>query len=166
MKKYRVLDLFAGAGGLSLGFEMAGFEIAAAVDNMKEACYTFQRNHPRTMVFNDDIQKLRVEEVEKLIGKVDIVLGGPPCQGLSLAGKRIMKDPRNELFLDFVRFVEYFKPSVFVMENVPGLLSMNNGAINKAVLESFSDITYHFNNSNPVLLLSSYNRTRSQIIET
>jgi len=155
MTIYRVLDLFAGAGGLSLGFEMAGFEIAGAVDNMIEACHTFQRNHPGTIVLNKDIRNLRAEEVKKLIGKVDIVLGGPPCQGLSLAGKRIVEDPRNELFLDFVRFVEYFKPNVFVMENVPGLLSMNNGAINKAILESFSDVGYHFDNSNPILLTAA-----------
>ncbi|MFC1961514.1 DNA cytosine methyltransferase [Chloroflexota bacterium] len=155
MNNFRVLDLFAGAGGLSLGFQMAGFEIVGAIDIMKEACQTFQINHPETVVMNKDLRNLAAEEVGELIGKVDIILGGPPCQGLSLAGKRIVEDPRNELFLDFVRFVEYFKPSVFVMENVPGLLSINNGKISNAILEAFSEVGYYFNNSNPVILTAA-----------
>ena len=102
MPSHRVLDLFSGAGGLSLGFEMAGFRVVGAIDNMKEACQTYQRNHPDTRVFDDDIRNLGAEDIEALIGRVDVILGGPPCQGMSLAGKRIVRDPRNELFLDFV----------------------------------------------------------------
>ena len=155
MRIHPVLDLFSGAGGLSLGFEMAGFRVVGAIDNMKEACQTYQRNHPDTRVFNEDIRDLRTEDVEAVVGKVDVVLGGPPCQGMSLAGKRIVQDPRNELFLDFVRYVKHFQPIVFVMENVPGLLSMNNGALNRAILDSFSDIGYGFGNPNPVLLTAA-----------
>ena len=157
MKKYKVLDLFAGAGGLSLGFFWAGFEIIGAVDNMEESCTTFKKNHKNSTVICDDIKKITPEKLSRKIGNnIDIILGGPPCQGLSLAGKRLADDPRNELFLDFVKYVDYFKPSAFLMENVPGLLSIKNGETHRAILKAFKDIGYNnFYDHKPTVLLAA-----------
>ncbi|MCX8504841.1 MAG: DNA cytosine methyltransferase [Beijerinckiaceae bacterium] len=160
-KKYKVLDLFCGAGGLSLGLSMTGrFKTVAAVDFWKPACDTFQYNHPEIkpeLIFNADINQLIVsgelEDICKKNGPFDLVVGGPPCQGLSLAGKRIQDDPRNQLFKSFVKAVEIARPKAFIMENVPGLLSMQSGLINKAVLEAFKEIGYnHFENHQPAIL--------------
>ena len=124
-----VIDLFAGCGGLSTGFEMAGFKIPLAVEKDEWASETYKTNHPNTNVITGDITKL--VDLDNLLPtniKVDGVIGGPPCQGFSLSGKRDKKDPRNSLFMDFVRFVKHFKPSFFMMENVPGILSMKTDA--------------------------------------
>lgn len=122
-----VIDLFAGCGGLSTGYEMAGFEIPLAVEKDEWASDTYRYNHPNTKVITGDITN--ITDLDSLLPsnvKVDGIIGGPPCQGFSLSGNRDKKDPRNSLFMDFVRFVKHFKPSFFMMENVPGLLSMQN----------------------------------------
>ena len=155
-KKIKVLDLFSGAGGLSLGFKWAGYNVVCAVDNMKESCKTFKNGHSGSLVINDDIRDVDPKRVKNEVGDIDIILGGPPCQGLSLAGKRITDDPRNKLFLEFIRFVKYFQPEVFLMENVPGLLSMDNGRILNAILNAFKDIGYNsFYNHRPQILLAA-----------
>jgi DNA (cytosine-5)-methyltransferase 1 len=133
MKKV-VIDLFAGCGGLSTGFEMAGFEIPLAVEKDEWASETYRFNHPKTKVITGDITQ--ITDLDALLPKnvkVDGVIGGPPCQGFSLSGKRDKKDPRNSLFMDFVRFVKHFQPSFFMMENVPGILSMKTAAGEKVV---------------------------------
>jgi DNA (cytosine-5)-methyltransferase 1 len=125
MKKI-IIDLFAGCGGLSTGYEMAGFKIPLAIEKDEWASETYKYNHPDTKVITDDITK--IIDLDSLLGKdvkVDGIIGGPPCQGFSLSGKRDKKDPRNSLFMEFVRFVKHFKPSFFMMENVPGILSMS-----------------------------------------
>jgi len=124
--KPTVIDLFCGAGGLSKGFEMAGFKILVGLDNDKWSIETFQKNHKDVKIIDEDIKKVSGEDIEKLIGtkNVDVVIGGPPCQGFSIAGRRDPKDPINSLFVEFIRIVNHFKPEWVVMENVLGIRSM------------------------------------------
>ncbi|MBR1470035.1 MAG: DNA cytosine methyltransferase [Lachnospiraceae bacterium] len=121
-----VIDLFAGCGGLSTGFEMAGYKIPLAVEKDEWASETYKKNHKKTKVVTADITQ--VQDLDELLPrkniKIDGIIGGPPCQGFSLSGHRDKKDPRNSLFMEFVRFVRHFKPKFFVMENVTGILSM------------------------------------------
>ena len=121
-----IIDLFAGCGGLSTGFEMAGYKIPLAVEKDEWASETYMKNHSSTKVVTADITQL--QELNALLPrkntKIDGIIGGPPCQGFSLSGNRDKKDPRNSLFMEFVRFVKYFQPNFFVMENVTGILSM------------------------------------------
>jgi DNA (cytosine-5)-methyltransferase 1 len=126
MKKIKYLDLFAGCGGLSLGFEKSGdYETVAFVEIWKPAIDTFKANFPNSILLGTDITKITKEDIEKLNGNsIDLIIGGPPCQGFSIAGKRDPKDPRNSLFMDFVRLVDIVKPKMFLMENVKGLVSM------------------------------------------
>ena len=121
-----VIDLFAGCGGLSLGFEMAGFNIPVAIEKDEWASETYKKNHSRTKVITEDITN--ITELDSImpsgVCNIDGVIGGPPCQGFSLSGNRDKNDPRNSLFMEFVRFVKHFQPKFFVMENVTGILSM------------------------------------------
>ena len=121
-----VIDLFAGCGGLSLGFEMAGFHIPVAIEKDDWASETYRKNHPETKVITEDItQILDLNAIlPEGVMTIDGIIGGPPCQGFSLSGNRDKNDPRNSLFMEFVRFVKHFKPRFFVMENVTGILSM------------------------------------------
>ena len=132
-----IVDLFSGCGGFSLGFELAGFKTTCAVEHDLWAAETFSFNHPKTIVINDDIRKVKASGLNIKKG-VDGVIGGPPCQGFSLSGSRDPKDPRNSLFMDFVRVVKELKPKFFVMENVPGILSMRtkNGDYVKNIIRS------------------------------
>lgn len=129
--KYTVVDLFCGAGGLSLGFKNASYEgfsfhVIAAVDNWKPAVNTYMVNHPEVKVIPLDIREKRV--LDKLVnvtgGHVDVVIGGPPCEAFSLAGKRDPNDPRARLFYEYIKIVERLDPYMFVMENVKGILTM------------------------------------------
>lgn len=140
-----VVDLFCGAGGMSLGFHWAGFNAVVANDNYKEASKTYTQNNPFTQfVFGDirdrDIKKNILTMVEK--SDVQIVIGGPPCQGFSLAGKRLIDDPRNELYKEFVEIVETVSPSIFVMENVEGIISMQDGKVYEEIRETFENLGY------------------------
>ncbi|MBN2151805.1 MAG: DNA cytosine methyltransferase [Candidatus Lokiarchaeota archaeon] len=122
-----ILDLFAGAGGLSLGFEQAGFAVVAAVEFWGPAASTYARNHPRVQLFQDDIRDDAVKQRIRAIHEkspIDVVIGGPPCQGYSNAGNRDPLDPRGSLYLDFYRVIGDMQPRAFVMENVKGLASM------------------------------------------
>lgn len=124
-KDVNVIDLFAGCGGLSTGFEMAGFHIPLAIEKDEWASSTYSYNHPKTKVLTEDITNLiNLDQLFLKDVKIDGIIGGPPCQGFSLSGNRDKNDPRNSLFMEFIRFLAYFKPKFFVMENVPGLLSM------------------------------------------
>lgn len=138
---FGVLDLFAGAGGISLGFEDAGFKVLCAVEIVEVAAETHRHNFPQTKVFCGDIGEF--EPIEHVaIGDVDVVIGGPPCQGFSVAGKRDPNDPRNRLFEQFVRVVGETQPDYFVMENVPGILTMSQGKVKEAILEAFAEVGY------------------------
>lgn len=124
--KIRVLDTFAGAGGFSLGFHMAGAEIVGAIESDSWATETFQENHPEALVIKSDIAELTDQEISKLFGNlsIDVILGGPPCQGFSIANKKNgdPKDPRNSLFREFIRVGKIIQPKIMIMENVPNLI--------------------------------------------
>lgn len=126
--KMNVIDLFSGCGGLSYGFEMAGYNILLGIDNWKDSLETFRCNHKNSKILCEDISKISKENIISIIGKerVDVIVGGPPCQGFSLAGKRDHNDDRNKLVLDYVKMVSNIKPKFFVMENVLGILSMKD----------------------------------------
>lgn len=121
-----VISTFAGGGGSSLGYSMAGFKELLAVEWDNNAVETFKLNFPDVPVYHGDISKLSVDEVFKLTGlkegQLDVFDGSPPCQGFSTAGKREMSDSRNMLFREYVRLLRGLKPKVFVMENVSGMV--------------------------------------------
>lgn len=144
----KIIDLFAGCGGLSLGFEMAGFEIPLAIEKDEWASETYKKNHPNTNVITGDITQ--IIDLKSLLDKkhlpIDGIIGGPPCQGFSLSGNRDKNDPRNSLFMEFVRFVKFYKPKFFVMENVTGILSMktkDNLNVKDLILKEFNDAGYN-----------------------
>jgi len=140
--KYRVIDLFAGAGGFSLGFEKAGFEIVAAVEFDKQIAETYAYNHSQTKLFNADIKELS-GSVDFSAFNADVIIGGPPCQGFSMAGARVRKgfldDPRNYLFKHYFKIVQQVKPKMFIIENVKGILTMKKGGIFKQIIDLFSN---------------------------
>ncbi len=143
----QIVDLFSGAGGMSTGFEMAGFEVALGIEHIEKFSQTFAKNHPNAITLNKDITEVSEEEVLELLDgkKIDVVIGGPPCQGFSGAGRRDPKDPRNSLFMDFVRIVGALNPTFFVMENVPGILNMRNAddeLVVEIIREEFKKIGY------------------------
>lgn len=121
-----VISLFAGCGGSSLGYSMAGFKELAAVEWNENAIATFQLNFPDVPMFGGDICTLSVDDLLDMVeiqpGQLDVLDGSPPCQGFSTAGKRIMDDPRNQLFREYVRILRGLRPKVFVMENVSGMV--------------------------------------------
>lgn len=121
-----VISTFAGGGGSSLGYSMAGYRELLAVEWDNNAVETFRLNFPDVPVYHGDIAKLSVEECLRLagveLGELDILDGSPPCQGFSTAGKRIMDDPRNQLFREYIRLLRGLRPKVFVMENVSGMV--------------------------------------------
>ncbi|MDA8792521.1 DNA cytosine methyltransferase [Bacteriovoracaceae bacterium] len=128
MKKYNVVDLFSGCGGFSKGFEMAGFHALLGVDHNKDALETFSQNHTESKTYHGDIRLLSKDRLNLLLGnkKIDVVIGGPPCQGFSTVGRGVANDPRNHLFNEFVRIVEILQPKAIVLENVTGLLAQKN----------------------------------------
>ena len=121
-----VISLFAGCGGSSLGYSMAGFRELLAVEWDDNAVATFRLNFPEVPVYHGDIAKLSVEECLRLagvgMGELDVLDGSPPCQGFSTAGKRQMDDPRNNLFREYVRLLRGLRPRAFIMENVSGMV--------------------------------------------
>lgn len=144
MEKYTVVDLFSGAGGMSLGFSMAGFEVLLSIDNDSAALESFEKNHRGSLALNRDITDLTSGEILRTIdnNEVNVIIGGPPCQGLSLSGPRKFHDLRNKLFLSFVRITKDLEPKAIVLENVPGLLGLFKGQIKEAIIKEFSDIGY------------------------
>lgn len=150
--KPTVIDLFSGAGGTSFGLTSAGYRIVAAVDNDFWACQTYILNHPEVPYENvvcEDIHKIKGTALEKIKGEttVDLVIGGPPCQGFSMIGKRIrglteeerfIDDPRNELYREFVRLVKKVNSRIVVMENVPGLFSLIDGHYRDQIKEDLN----------------------------
>lgn len=135
----RVLDLFCGAGGLSCGFKMAGFDIVGGIDFEPSAIKTHEYNFPGGVNYCGDIREFTNEMIkEKFPDGVDVIIGGPPCQGFSCANmqqKDITDDPRNRLFMEFIRFVEQLKPKAFMIENVRGILTKDNGYAKDKIYE-------------------------------
>ncbi|WP_436960597.1 DNA cytosine methyltransferase [Staphylococcus xylosus] len=147
-KDYTVVDLFSGAGGLSRGFMDSNFKVVLGVDFDDSALKTFSKNHGKAEImkldlFNhDNINKIDTFLKKKSID-LDVLVGGPPCQGFSLAGKREEFDQRNVLYSAMVKTAALLKPKVVVLENVPGMLTLYKGAGAKRVKEDFEKIGYN-----------------------
>ena len=144
----RFADLFAGAGGLSLGFEWAGHELVAAVDNDAAAVKTLLRNgvspnrvHALDLSSDDAITRV-VEALTNESRELDLLIGGPPCQGFSTAGKNLETDPRNRLVHAFLRVVEAVRPRRVIIENVPALMFRRRKPVLQAILSSLTELGY------------------------
>ena len=148
MPALHTIDLFCGAGGITEGFRQAGYECLYANDSMPEAIRTFEMNHPEAWADCGDIEKVNPVAIRAALGlkkgELDVLVGGPPCQGFSInAPDRFLKDPRNKLFKDYVRFLEEFEPKAFLFENVPGLFSLGDGKVLDRILAEFVRLDYH-----------------------
>lgn len=191
------IDLFAGAGGMSAGFEKAGFRFILANEIDSDISKTYIHNHPNTLMINCDIKKLcddfekalitaystqetglSFDETKEQLKDIDIVIGGPPCQGFSMAGARIrqkgafINDERNFLFKYYFKVIQRFEPEYFVFENVAGLVTLKKGAILNEIISIFSDKSNFtkgaYNISYKILRASDYgvpqNRNRLIIV--
>lgn len=145
-KSLNVIDLFCGCGGFSKGFAEAGYNVRLGIDMWKDATVTYQHNFPNAAVLNEDITKITGQDILRIANMtaedVDVIIGGPPCQGFSVSGKRMIDDERNKLYKSYVQIVSELKPKVFVMENVPGLLRLFKGQVGEQVIEDFTNIGY------------------------
>lgn len=149
MSKPVVVDYFSGPGGLAEGFSQAGFETLMGIDFDENSAETFKKNHPEAKYIRADISELDpkdvLDELDYGENEIDVIVGGPPCQGFSIAGDREQDDERNELFKDYARHVESLNPKFVLMENVPGMLSMETSEgepVIEEIREHFSDIGY------------------------
>ncbi|HJQ32937.1 MAG TPA: DNA cytosine methyltransferase [Pyrinomonadaceae bacterium] len=155
MTRLKVVDLFSGAGGLSSGFRAAGFEVSASVESNEVFCRTHQYNFPECISINANVHQFNAEEFAENTGlkkgSVDAVIGGPPCQTFSSIGtpkinslrdRDAYTDPRNYLFEDFFRYVTYFRPPVFLMENVPTMRTKYKGELFERVLNRIKKLQY------------------------
>ena len=150
------IDIFSGAGGLSLGAEMAGISICHAVEINESAAKTFIRNHKGATVHQGDIKDIKPEDLKVPRKKVFVIMGGPPCQGFSLSNTRTrnMENEKNFLFLEFVRLVRKIQPTWFVLENVWGITNIEGGKTQSLIEQHFRDIGYEV--SSIVLWASHY----------
>lgn len=146
------IDLFAGAGGLSTGLENAGFSVLVANEIHPDPCKTYRANHTKTTVINKNIRDVDASDLhnaaedraDRGIGTIDLVSGGPPCQGFSTAGDKQRDDPRNNLYKEFVRIVDALQPRAFIMENVTGLTSMYDGNALDEVTDLLDTLGYNY----------------------
>ena len=145
--EYNYIDLFAGSGGFSLGFDQAGFKNIFSVEYDPDICKTYRYNFPNHHLIECDIKKLDTNTIQDLVaGKdVDVIIGGPPCQGFSMAGnigRKFADDPRNQLFKEFVRVVNVVRPKCFVMENVARLYTRLKGQTREEIKKHFEALGY------------------------
>jgi DNA (cytosine-5)-methyltransferase 1 len=150
------VDLFCGAGGLSVGFEGAGFDPLFANDNDANAAETYALNHPACQVSSANVEDITADLIQEQAGSrhIPLVVGGPNCQGVSLRGKRDPADPKNAMFFHFHRLIGDLQPDWFVMENVPGLLHRHNNELVTDIFRSFNELGY--NCGGEVLLAADY----------
>lgn len=146
-KKYKVLDLFAGVGGLSYGFSKDNsFEIVAANEILPDMAKAYVLNHPSVKMYNKDIKDFSKDDLKNdlslIKGDIDLIVGGPPCQAFSTVGKRLIDDPRGKLFQEYYRLLKELEPKTFLFENVKGLLSMNKGELLKTIISLFESLDY------------------------
>jgi DNA (cytosine-5)-methyltransferase 1 len=141
----KIISLFCGAGGLDLGFKEAGFDCVLASDIMPHAESTYKKNFPETKFIKKDIRLISLDEIKKTVGKqkIDVIIGGPPCQGFSNMGNKNSADPRNNLFEKYVDIVNTVQPKCFVFENVKGMFTMFEGRFFDKIVNSFLEIGYH-----------------------
>lgn len=148
--QYNIVDLFCGAGGLSIGFEQNGFKVLFANDIDDDASNTYQYNHKNVPFICSDISKISKQEIIRLTNqkKVNVLMAGIPCQSFSMSGYRIRKgidnssDPRHFLYREFFRIVDILKPDVILIENVKGILSSHGGEILKDIIFSIDEREY------------------------
>ena len=145
--KLKYIDLFSGAGGFSLGFDNKGFENVFSIDIEPNFCKTYKHNFANHKLIEKDICELSDSEIQyhKEFDEIDVVIGGPPCQGFSIAGnigRKFVDDPRNRLFKEFVRVVKVVKPKFFVMENVARLYTHKKGETRKEIIKDFEKLGY------------------------
>lgn len=153
----KVLDLFCGAGGLGLGFKQAGFDIIGGIDFEENAIKTHNHNFKDSESFCIDISKMENKDILEKFKNVDLIIGGPPCQGFSTANmwqKDEKDDERNKLFYEFIRYVEVLKPKAILIENVQGILTKNDGYAKKRITQLLTESGY--NVSSKLLLASDY----------
>lgn len=146
-KQLTFIDLFSGAGGFSLGFQKQGFKNIFSIDIQKDFNETYRENFPDDILLEKDILKLSDKEILELTNgiNVDVVVGGPPCQGFSIAGnigRKFIDDPRNKLFKEFIRVVKVVEPKYFVMENVARLYTHNKNQTRKEIINDFEKLGY------------------------
>lgn len=145
--RYSAIDLFSGAGGITLGLSQAGFDVLACADISSACELTHHRNFPRIPFIREDISSLPPKALAKQVGlrrgELDLLIGGPPCQGFSILGRRDVDDPRNDLFLKFFRVAEELRPKVVVIENVPGLATLDGGAMLETISQKFKRCGYN-----------------------
>ena len=147
---YHIVDLFAGAGGLSLGFIKNKFNLIFANDFDKNASLTFRHNHPNIPYLEEDIKEVSANQVKKIIDgqKTHVLMAGIPCQSFSMAGYRIRqgidnsKDPRHFLYKEYFRMLDILKPDIAIIENVKGILSSNEGLILNEIIQSYENRKY------------------------
>lgn len=169
--KINVIDLFCGCGGMSKGLTDAGLNIIAGIDVWDKAINSYQKNFHHQSIC-EDLTKLPPEKFDDVYNKehkqVDLIVGGPPCQGFSIAGKRDTKDPRNSLFMEYVKYINYFNPKAFIMENVIGILSMKTDKNEKVIDIILSQLNINYNCIVTKLYASDFevpqNRRRTIII--
>ena len=158
--KYTAIDLFCGAGGLSLGFKQAGFQMLAGIDANEPALNTYEYNMGGALALNEDLFKVddSLDDIAKKIGtkNIDVIIAGPPCQGFSLTGSRDLNDTRNKLYLAVVKAVKYFKPKAFLIENVPGMATLYKGVVKEQIINSFEDLGYAISVTPKPLLAADY----------
>ena len=137
----KIIDLFCGIGGLSLGFEQAGFEVCAAIDLWDDAIKTYNANRKEKVAQTISVEDFNEKVLPGLVAttKISGIIGGPPCQGFSTVGKREIDDARNRLYLEFYKAVEIAQPEFFLIENVKGMLTLNKGAFVNDILRRFGD---------------------------
>lgn len=143
-KRNKIISLFSGAGGMDIGFEMSGFQTAVAVEYDKSCCETLNTNKPELPVIQGDISQITTEQILKIAKlkptEAALIIGGPPCQSFSLAGKRMgMDDPRGMLVLQFIRVVRESLPVAFVMENVKGMVNWQGGKAIDAIMNEIAE---------------------------
>lgn len=145
---YKVVDLFAGVGGLSYGFAHdSDFQIIAANEILKPMAIAYSLNHPTVKVYNKDIKEFSLDDLTADFnihkGDIDIVIGGPPCQAYSTVGKRLIDDPRGKLFQEYFRVLSEIRPKMFIFENVKGILSIQKGALFAQIISLFQSLGYN-----------------------
>ena len=148
--QYNIVDLFAGVGGLSMGFEDNGFVTVIANDFDENAANTFKLNHPHVKFIDGDVAKIGKNKISELLGdtQIDVMMGGIPCQSFSMAGRRIRKgidhsdDPRHFMYKEYFRLLEMMKPKIAIIENVKGILSSHKGEIMREIVISFENHGY------------------------
>lgn len=137
----KIIDLFCGIGGLSLGFEQAGFEVITAIDMWKDAVITYNHNRKDKVAKIETVEDFNENELPEILktNHVTGIIGGPPCQGFSTVGRREVDDPRNKMYIEFYKAVKLASPDFFVIENVKGMLTLNKGAFVKDLIERFGE---------------------------